>query len=368
MGKAQVLPDLGRLQGKGRPGQGAGGKRPPPGVQGGIAKPSHGKHVKFGAKPEEEEGKAERQEAARKQNAWQGTLEARMHARMEACGDMSDLSEEESEEEGIRGSEEQEDGSQEEESGPSGSDDDDSGPEEMNRERSLQAQVADVPFEVLEALRQDGSGPSGRAARDAARAGEHAQQSFHRANRHRPSELSSKKQVARHRDIIQVPKRNGADPRFEANAAVGGGKSIVKAKAGGRPGSAAAERSYAFLYDDVIPKEKKELKERMKKEKNPKFKERMQGELTKLDQASKAEEARRKSAKLLAGARGMEKAAVLGGKMPYYPKKAELKRLELLAKYEELKKGNKLDKFMEKRRKKNASKDHRYVPGRREEE
>jgi hypothetical protein len=43
------------------------------------------------------------------------------------------------------------------------------------------------------------------------------------------------------------------------------------------------------------------------KEKNPKFKERMQGELTKLDQASKAEDARRKSAKLQAGARGKEK-------------------------------------------------------------
>ncbi len=68
-------------------------------------------------------------------------------------------------------------------------------------------QVADVPFEVLEALRQDGTGPSGRAARDAAKAALEQQKDFHRANRHRPSEVSSKKPVSRARDVIQVTKR-----------------------------------------------------------------------------------------------------------------------------------------------------------------
>lgn len=51
-----------------------------------------------------------------------------------------------------------------------------------------------------------------------------------------------------------------------------------------------------------------------------------------------------------------------GGKRPFYLKKSEQRRLELLAKYEELQASGKLDKFLEKRRKKNAAKDHRYLP------
>jgi hypothetical protein len=36
--------------------------------------------------------------------------------------------------------------------------------------------------------------------------------------------------------------------------------------------------------------------------------------------------------------RAHTQASVLGGKMPYYPKKGEIKRQELVAQYEELKK------------------------------
>lgn len=62
-----------------------------------------------------------------------------------------------------------------------------------------------------------------------------------------------------------------------------------------------------------------------------------------------------------------EKTAVLAGKTPFYLKASDRKRIELEAKFEELQAKGGLDKFMEKRRKKNASKDHRYVPGRRDE-
>ena len=57
-----------------------------------------------------------------------------------------------------------------------------------------------------------------------------------------------------------------------------------------------------------------------------------------------------------------EKEAVAGGKAPFYLKKSEKKRLELVAKYEALKASGGLDKYMAKRRKKNAAKDHRYLP------
>ena len=60
-----------------------------------------------------------------------------------------------------------------------------------------------------------------------------------------------------------------------------------------------------------------------------------------------------------------ERQAVEAGKKPFYLKKSEQRKLELLAKYRELKERGGLDKFMEKRRKKNAAKDHRYVPSQR---
>jgi ribosomal RNA-processing protein 36 len=57
-----------------------------------------------------------------------------------------------------------------------------------------------------------------------------------------------------------------------------------------------------------------------------------------------------------------EKAAVAAGKKPFFLSKSEKRKRELVAKYEELKSSGRLDKYMAKRRKKNAAKDHRYLP------
>lgn len=63
-----------------------------------------------------------------------------------------------------------------------------------------------------------------------------------------------------------------------------------------------------------------------------------------------------------------EKEAVADGKKPFFLKKSEKRKRELVAKYEELKSSGRLDKYMEKRRKKNAAKDHRYVPSTRRQD
>ena len=55
------------------------------------------------------------------------------------------------------------------------------------------------------------------------------------------------------------------------------------------------------------------------------------------------------------------------GKRPFYPKRSEQRKQELLARYQELKTSGKLEAYMAKRRRRNAAKDHRYVPsGRRD--
>jgi ribosomal RNA-processing protein 36 len=57
-----------------------------------------------------------------------------------------------------------------------------------------------------------------------------------------------------------------------------------------------------------------------------------------------------------------EKEAVKGGKKPFFLKKSEKKRQDLVQRYQDLKTTGGLEKAMAKKRKKNAAKDHRYVP------
>ena len=57
-----------------------------------------------------------------------------------------------------------------------------------------------------------------------------------------------------------------------------------------------------------------------------------------------------------------EKEAVKAGKKPFFLKKSEKKRQELVSRYEELKATGRLQKVLTKKRKKNAAKDHRYIP------
>ena len=57
-----------------------------------------------------------------------------------------------------------------------------------------------------------------------------------------------------------------------------------------------------------------------------------------------------------------EQAAVKAGKRPFYLKKSEKKRQELVSRYHNLKAAGKLDKALAKRRKKNASRDKRMLP------
>lgn len=121
-------------------------------------------------------------------------------------------------------------------------------------------------------------------------------------------------------------------------------------------------KRYSFLYDDHLPAEKQELKAAIKRTKNPTTKSQHQAQLTKINQSIKEEERRRRSQQLEQEIKSTEIEAVKAGKRPYYLKKSEKKRIELLAKYEELKSSGKLEKYMEKRRKKVAAKDHKYLP------
>jgi len=215
----------------------------------------------------------------------------------------------------------------------------------------LQGGASEVPLGELIAVKQDGS-TSAQAMKARAKIAKKAQATFKRDHKHRPAEMSSKRPVPVLRDTLQAGKRRSRDPRFESLTA---GKLVDKA----------FKKRYSFLYDEKLPEEKKELQAAMKRTQSPAKKAELQARLSRVTQQVKEEQMRRRKETAEKEAKAKERAAVAEGKRPFYLKKSEKRRQELLAKYDELKATGQLEKYMEKRRKKNASKDHRLLPSRR---
>ena len=178
----------------------------------------------------------------------------------------------------------------------------------------------------------------------------------------RPREESSKVEVSRHRTVVHVPAPKVRDPRFDALS--------------GEVSEHKFRESYAFL-DDYRANEIAELKSKMQKirskarKKGKRISEtraeelrELQVSLTKLQQDQSTSRRERKFAAARSKVIGEERKKVAAGvKRPYYLKRREIKKVELTARYDELKSSGKLDKFMVKRRKKNAQKDRRMIPG-----
>jgi ribosomal RNA-processing protein 36 len=214
---------------------------------------------------------------------------------------------------------------------------------------------ADVPIGELLARKLDGGAAGPRARAQRRPAGAAAAADFRRENKKRPAEMSSKRPVGVVRDALQAGRREARDPRFDSLTA-------------GRHDEAAFKKRYAFLYEETLPAERRALQAELKKARGAGARAALQARLSRVAQSLKDEERRQRAAAADAALRARERAAVAGGKRPFHLKASEKKKAALVARYEELREGGGLEKFMEKRRRKNAAKDHRYVPsGRRDE-
>ena len=168
-----------------------------------------------------------------------------------------------------------------------------------------------------------------------------------------PIELSSKRPVSRFRQVL-TSKRQSRDPRFSSKS--------------GSLNPSVYSQSYGFI-SNLQDSELKELEKAKSKTK-------VQSEaesISKLIQSIKS----RKEAKINASAsqeikrswKKQEMERVSQGKKPFYLKKTKLKEMELIQKYKSLKEsGDKvLEKYMEKKRKKKASKEKLGMPKARRE-
>jgi len=209
-------------------------------------------------------------------------------------------------------------------------------------EGEIERELADVTFEELLKARSNGSHTVYRKPNPEKQSG--------RANKNRPMEASAKKPVSRFREVIQVPKKVVRDPRFETLC--------------GNLDMEGFKKRYNFLYENELPAEREELKRSMKKSNDPTVIDDLKNRISEIDKQLKSA-SKRTEMEILAEHKKREREAAKQGKRPFYLKKSEIREQKLIEKYKELKASGKLESYLEKRRRKNAAKDHRYVPYRR---
>ncbi|RCH85393.1 rRNA bioproteinsis protein rrp36 [Rhizopus azygosporus] len=171
-------------------------------------------------------------------------------------------------------------------------------------------------------------------------------QEMKRESKHRPMEMSSKRAVTRLRTVVPLQAEKRRDPRFD--------------KLSGHFNQDLFEKSYGFL-EEYRKSEIDMLKERIKKERDPETAENLKMMLTKMVSSEKTKEDRKRKQELIRQRKKQEAELVKQGKKPYFLKRSEKRKLELMDRYQRL--GDKaVDRILEKRRKKNSSKDKKKLP------
>ncbi|WOL19162.1 hypothetical protein Cni_G27959 [Canna indica] len=216
--------------------------------------------------------------------------------------------------------------------------------ETSEEEEELEQELADIPFEELQKARADGSHNSRPSKFN-------LKSKLGRANKNRPVEMSSKVKVGRFREVVQAPKKVVRDPRFESLY--------------GDVDTDGFRKRYSFLFEVEFPAEKERLKKLIKKSKDPNVVEELKSHISWIDKQMKSIPKKSAESEILSEHKKKEREAAKKGKQPYYLKKSEIREQKLVKKYNELKDAGKLDSYIEKRRRRNASKDHRHMPYRR---
>ncbi|XP_042305029.1 ribosomal RNA processing protein 36 homolog [Sceloporus undulatus] len=163
----------------------------------------------------------------------------------------------------------------------------------------------------------------------------------------RPLEISAKKPVSFLRKVVLVKKKVPRDPRFDDLS--------------GEYKPEVFEKTYGFL-NDIRKKEKEIVQKQLKKSKNVDQQTKLQQLLKRMTQQEvahrKIQEERERDLAFKKEQRELAKQ----GKKPFYLKKSDKQKWELAEKYKELKRSGKLESFLSKKRKRNAAKDKRKLP------
>ncbi|XP_046686010.1 ribosomal RNA processing protein 36 homolog isoform X1 [Homalodisca vitripennis] len=170
---------------------------------------------------------------------------------------------------------------------------------------------------------------------------------FKRANKNRPREESSKKRVPLLRDVVTIKKDSIRDPRFDSLC--------------GDFNETAFKNAYSFIKD-IKQKEKEDLYKELKRTHDEDRKGEIKYLIQRIENQEREEARKLKKEEKRKQEREQQIESLRQGKMPKFVKKSEKKVLDLVERYEELKKSGKLKKHIEKRNKKRLKKDRKTLP------
>ncbi|KAF6718917.1 Ribosomal RNA processing-like protein 36 [Oryzias melastigma] len=168
-----------------------------------------------------------------------------------------------------------------------------------------------------------------------------------RLNKNRPMEISAKKPAPFLRQVVPIKKPVVRDPRFDDLS--------------GEYKPEIYEQTYKFI-SDIKQREKEIIQKKLKKTKRNGQKEKLQFLLKRLENQERARETREKQRERELQFKREQRARADQGARPFFLKKSDKKKLQLAEKYQDLKKSGKLEKFLSKKRKRNAGKDRRKLP------
>lgn len=170
---------------------------------------------------------------------------------------------------------------------------------------------------------------------------------FKRDNKNRPREISAKKQVP----LLGKPKiskedQRPRDPRFDGNC--------------GEFDRQKFKEDYSFV-NEIREKEITELKEQLRKLKSDQSeeKEKIKLVLQRMQNQNLEEKKLQERKQARINEKEKNKTAIKSERKPFFASKREQKAQDLVKQFEELKKSGKLNKHLEKRRKKNMTRDRK---------
>ncbi|KAJ8378827.1 hypothetical protein AAFF_G00233960 [Aldrovandia affinis] len=268
----------------------------------------------------------------------------------------ADSDEEEEEEEVEEGAES--DGSSDGEAGSdSGSEDGDSDTNEatqsgvqsdgrLQTEEDIKRELSTMSFEDIMALQSKvGRKMYNEVAYGAKSKAAHERKK--RLNKNRPTEISAKRPAPFLRQVVHVKKSVLRDPRFDDLS--------------GEYKPEIFEQTYGFIQD-LKRKEMQVVQKRLRSVKSAKKKEQLELLLKRMVNQEKAHERQKMKREKELEMKRTHREMVGEGQRPFYLNKGDQRRLELAAKYGDLKRSGKLDNFLSKKRKRNAAKDRRKLP------
>ncbi|XP_044045338.1 ribosomal RNA processing protein 36 homolog [Siniperca chuatsi] len=275
----------------------------------------------------------------------------------EEAEDEEDVGEEASDDE-VEEEEEDVEGVEEEEGGSEGSEDEEEeddedaedagGSGEIQTREDIKNELSNMSFEDIVKLQNKvgtkvynevayGSGKSRVETRKKKR-----------LNKNRPTEISAKRPAPFLRQVVPVRKPMMRDPRFDDLS--------------GEYKPEIFEKTYKFI-NDIKHREKEIVKKQLKKtKKNNQRKEKLHFLLKRMENQERARKSREQQRERELQFKRQQRERANQGARPFFLKSSEKKKLQLAEKYQELKKSGKLEKFLSKKRKRNAGKDRRKLP------